>query len=75
MSECGGDKAIMYCPHRSAGGGEGEGGDGEKESDGEGEGGVETEERELSLAEMFEQIRHCRYIRHYHPNGTAAEDY
>ena len=37
--------------------------------------GVEEVSSEPSLAEMFEQIRHCRYIRHYHPDGTALEEY
>ena len=36
--------------------------------------GVEEVSSEPSLAEMFEQIRHCRYIRHYHPDGTALEE-
>lgn len=30
---------------------------------------------EPSLAEMFEQIKHCRYIRHYRPDGTEIEEY
>lgn len=29
---------------------------------------------ELTLAQQFEQIRRCRYIRHYRPDGTAMED-
>ena len=37
--------------------------------------GVEEVSSEPSLAEMFEQIRNCRYIRHYHPDGTALEEY
>ena len=37
--------------------------------------GVEEVSSEPSLAEMFEQMRHCRYIRHYHPDGTAVEEY
>ena len=36
---------------------------------------VEEVSSEPSLAEMFEQIRNCRYIRHYHPDGTALEEY
>ena len=28
-----------------------------------------------TLAELFEQIKHCRYIRRYHPDGTALEEY
>ena len=35
----------------------------------------EDEDRDMSLAEMFEQIRHCRYIRHYKPDGSASEEY
>ena len=23
---------------------------------------------------MFEQIKHCRYIRHYHPHGSESEE-
>lgn len=34
----------------------------------------DDKDRELSLAEQFEQIRHCRYIRHYRPDGTAIDD-
>lgn len=30
---------------------------------------------EPSLGEMFEQIKHCRYIRHYRPDGTEIEEY
>ena len=29
---------------------------------------------ELTLSEMFEQIKHCRYIRHYYPDGTPRDD-
>ena len=36
--------------------------------------GVEKVSSEPSLAEMFEQIRNCRYIRHYYPDGTALEE-
>ena len=28
-----------------------------------------------TLAELFEQIKHCRYIRRYHPDGTALDEY
>lgn len=28
----------------------------------------------MTLAKMFEQIKHCRYIRHYRPNGSHQED-
>ncbi len=35
---------------------------------------VGSSSSELTLAEMFEQIRHCRYIRHYHPDGTEVEE-
>ena len=38
------------------------------------EGGAVEEGRELTLSEQFEQIRHCRYIRHYRPDGTAIDD-
>lgn len=27
-----------------------------------------------SLSEMFEQIKKCRYIRHYHPNGEKPPE-
>ena len=46
-------------------------GEGESEEVREGTG----EEGELTLAQQFEQIRHCRYIRHYRPDGTAEEEY
>ena len=36
--------------------------------------GVGEVSSEPSLAEMFEQIRNCRYIRHYYPDGTALEE-
>ncbi len=32
-------------------------------------------ESELTMAQMFDQIKHCRYIRRYHPDGTALEEY
>ncbi len=28
----------------------------------------------LTLAEMFEQIKQCRYIRYYHPYGAKSDD-
>ena len=28
----------------------------------------------VSLSEMFEQIRKCRYIRHYYPNGEKPPE-
>lgn len=34
-----------------------------------------TRSNEPTLAEQFEQIKHCRYIRRYHPDGTALEEY
>ena len=46
-------------------------------SDESGERGEEEEKKgggELSLAQQFEQIRRCRYIRHYRPDGTAIDE-
>ena len=34
-----------------------------------------TADGELTMAQMFDQIKHCRYIRRYHPDGTALEEY
>ena len=49
--------------------------DDECERRGEEGGGEEVGgEEELTLAEQFEQIRRCRYIRHYRPHGTAVEE-
>lgn len=28
----------------------------------------------ISLSEMFEQIKKCRYIRHYYPNGEKPPE-
>lgn len=28
----------------------------------------------MTLAEMFENIKHCRYIRHYHPHGSQSDE-
>lgn len=35
---------------------------------------AKEENSELTLAEMFEQIKQCRYIRHYHPFGAHSDD-
>lgn len=64
----------MLCTYSDEDGGEGEEREGKGEEEGEGE-GEEEEGRVLSLAEQFEQIKRCRYIRHYRPDGTAVEEY
>lgn len=33
------------------------------------------EKTAITLAEMFDQIRNCRYIRHYYPDGTTMDEY
>lgn len=56
--------------------GSGEGGEAVgRGAEGGEEGGVLRTNSEPTLAELFEQIKHCRYIRHYHPDGTEKEDY
>ena len=62
----------LVCTYSDGEGEEGESEGGEEEGTGEGEG---EEGRVLSLAEQFEQIKKCRYIRHYRPDGTAVEEY
>ena len=34
----------------------------------------ERREKEQSLAQLFKEIRYCRYIRHFHRGTTRAED-
>ena len=48
--------------------------EGERGEEGGGEEVGGEDGRELTLAEQFEQIRRCRYIRHYRPHGTAVEE-
>ena len=40
----------------------------------EGEEGEEEEGKEVTLAQKFEKIKSCRYIRHYKPDGTAVDE-
>lgn len=35
---------------------------------------VQNADSNLSLSEMFEQIKKCRYIRHYYPNGEKPPE-
>ena len=37
-------------------------------------GDVQNADSNVSLSEMFEQIKKCRYIRHYYPNGEKPPD-
>ena len=37
-------------------------------------GNVQNADSNVSLSEMFEQIKKCRYIRHYYPNGEKPPD-
>jgi len=35
---------------------------------------VPNADSNISLSEMFEQIKKCRYIRHYYPNGQQPPE-